>query len=233
MNYRVQIPPKLVSLIEPHRPEWKSESEFCADLIYQGLLRLRNPIRMETDPALGNNNNSINNGPVIPQDNGSCLPAQQPTLVIHDTNGQVVSSKGTSQLIKKSTKNEYTEAFNAFWKLYLKAPRVVNQPTKHKGYQEWKKALSIETGERLIEALRRAIKEQNKLIHNDQFCSPLPDPFRWLRDRRYEPYLADPSEDSEFTPDEDLTYTAPKFEQGVHNPYAVFEAPVWPQPTRK
>ena len=222
MSVRVEIPDELEIQINSAKSKYQSTSSFVCCLIEDGLLRLRNPISMETDPALGNNNNSINNGPVIPQDNGSCLPAQQPTLVIHDTNGQVVSSKGTSQLIKKSTKNEYTEAFNAFWKLYLKAPRVVNQPTKHKGYQEWKKALSIETGERLIEALRRAIKEQNKLIHNDQFCSPLPDPFRWLRDRRYEPYLADPSEDSEFTPDEDLSYSAPKWEAGNQNPYAVF-----------
>jgi len=222
MSVRVEIPDELEIQINSAKSKYQSTSSFVCCLIEDGLLRLRNAISMETDPALGNNNNSINNGPVIPQDNGSCLPAQQPTLVIHDTNGEAVSSKGTSQLIKKSTKNEYTEAFNAFWKLYLKAPRVVNQPTKHKGYQEWKKALSIETADRLIEALRRAIKEQNKLIHNDQFCSPLPDPFRWLRDRRYEPYLADPSEDSEFTPDEDLTYQAPKWEAGNQNPYAVF-----------
>lgn len=222
MGVRVEIPDELEIQINTAKSKYQSTSSFVCCLIEDGLLRLRNPISMETDPALGNNNNSIDNGPVILQDNGSCLPAQQPTLTIHDTNGDVVSSKGTSQLIKKSTKNEYTEAFNAFWKLYLKAPRVVNQPTKHKGYQEWKKALSIETGDRLIEALRRAIKEQNKLIHNDQFCSPLPDPFRWLRDRRYEPYLADPSEDSEFTPEEDLGYQAPKWEAGVHNPYAVF-----------
>ena len=188
MPVRVDIPDDLAELINCHKSKYQSLTSFICVAAEQSLDNLLRPISLENDPALENTEYGLNNRT---EHSSKGLQLQQPGLpgAPKPQGDAVSSSQENTKLINKSSKNNYSEAFQAFWKLYLKAPRVVSGPTKHKGWAEWKKALSVETADRLIEALRRAIKQQERLIASDEFCSPLPDPFRWLRDRRYEVLL--------------------------------------------
>jgi hypothetical protein len=48
-----------------------------------------------------------------------------------------------------------------------------------------------EEPERLVEAARRAVEEVKQAKMQDEWCAPLPDAFRWLRDERYSVLLED------------------------------------------
>jgi len=81
--------------------------------------------------------------------------------------------------IKKSS-----PAFELFWAAYNSAPRKAGQ-SKAKAREAWKEALKVEPAPRLIEAAKKAVEEQHTLMADEEFCSPLPDAFRWLRDERF------------------------------------------------
>ena len=218
MPIRVDIPDELATMINQRKSKYQSLTSFICVAAEQALDRLTAVTNVVADPALENTTYGINNSTEY---NSKGLQLQQPGLpgAPKPQGDAVSSSQVTTQLKKKSTKIEYSPAYQSFWKLYLSAPRVVNQPSKSKGWAEWKKALSLETAERLTEAVRRAIKQQERLIASDEFCSPLPDPFRWLRDRRFETLL-----DDEQVTSSPVHIEPPKYESGVHNPYAVFTA---------
>jgi len=91
--------------------------------------------------------------------------------------------------LKRYTKTEYSEEFEAFWKLYQSAPDRVSSQTKPKAFDEWKQIVAFDGAERLLEAARRAIEEQKRKKSADEFVGSLPDLFRWLRDGKYEVYL--------------------------------------------
>ena len=228
MSVRVEIPDELEIQINSAKSKYQSTSSFVCCLVEDGLLRLRNPISMDKAPALGNSDNELSNSiTLLPEQNGPCLPAEQPSLVIHDTNGQAVSSSQesfqlnsyTAQKTKKSAvKTEYTPAFDAFWKVYQSAPNKANRQSKPLAFKEYKKALSCEPAERLIEAARRAVKLQTDASASGEWIEPLPDCFRWIRDGQFIARL----ELNETAKPTSTTPAAPKWEAGNQNPYAVF-----------
>ena len=83
------------------------------------------------------------------------------------------------------TRNQYSDEFNEFWGTYQSSPSKANGQSKPKAWDAWSDATKQETPERLVEAARKAVEEVRRLQQADEFCAPLPDAFRWLRDGRY------------------------------------------------
>ena len=92
---------------------------------------------------------------------------------------------------KKRVRPQYDEAFTAFWNEYQRAPIKANAQSKNKAFDQWKEALKLESPERLLEAARRAVEQIKQAKLQDEWCAPLPDAFRWLRDERFTVYLED------------------------------------------
>jgi hypothetical protein len=84
---------------------------------------------------------------------------------------------------KKALKKE-SPAFQIFWEVYNTAPRKVGQ-SKAKARTAWKEALKVESADNLIEAAKRAVKEQVGKVSRDEWVADLPDAWRWLRDERF------------------------------------------------
>ena len=83
------------------------------------------------------------------------------------------------------TRTQYSDEFNEFWGTYQSSPSKANGQSKPKAWDAWGDATKQETPERLVEAARKAVEEVRRLQQADEFCAPLPDAFRWLRDGRY------------------------------------------------
>jgi len=92
---------------------------------------------------------------------------------------------------KKRVRPEYDDAFTAFWNEYQRAPMKANAQSKNRAFEQWKEAVKLETPERLLEAARRAVEQVKQAKIQDEWCAPLPDAFRWLRDERFTVYLED------------------------------------------
>jgi uncharacterized protein with von Willebrand factor type A (vWA) domain len=92
---------------------------------------------------------------------------------------------------QKRSRPTYDEAFTAFWNEYQRAPIKANAQSKNKAFEQWKQVMKHETPERLLEAARRAVTEVKKAEAAEEWCAPLPDAFRWLRDERYTVLLED------------------------------------------
>ena len=92
---------------------------------------------------------------------------------------------------KKRVRPNYDEAFTAFWNQYQRAPMKANAQSKNKAFEQWKEAVKLETPERLLEAAARAVEQIKQAMMQDEWCAPLPDAFRWLRDERFAVHLED------------------------------------------
>jgi len=92
---------------------------------------------------------------------------------------------------KRRLRPDYSDAFNEFWNVYQRAPLKANSQSKNKAFEEWKHVVKEEAAERLVEAARRAVEQVKQAKMQDEWCAPLPDAFRWLRDERYSVYLED------------------------------------------
>ncbi len=92
---------------------------------------------------------------------------------------------------KKRVRPDYNDAFTAFWNEYQRAPMKANAQSKKKAFEAWGDAVKLEAPERLLEAARRAVEEVKRAKALNEWCAPLPDAFRWLRDERYAVLLED------------------------------------------
>lgn len=92
---------------------------------------------------------------------------------------------------QKRVRPAYDEGFTAFWNEYQRAPIKANAQSKNKAFEQWKQVMKHETPERLLEAARRAVTQVKKAEAAEEWCAPLPDAFRWLRDERYTVLLED------------------------------------------
>ncbi len=84
---------------------------------------------------------------------------------------------------KKALKKD-SPAFQVFWEVFQTAPKKAGQ-SKAKARTAWKEALKIESADNLIEAAKRAVKEQVGKVSRDEWVADLPDAWRWLRDERF------------------------------------------------
>jgi hypothetical protein len=84
---------------------------------------------------------------------------------------------------KKALKKD-SPAFQTFWEVFQTAPKKAGQ-SKAKARTAWKEALKTESADNLIEAAKRAVKEQVGKVSRDEWVADLPDAWRWLRDERF------------------------------------------------
>ena len=108
--------------------------------------------------------------------------------LLDNTNKEKQSIKAVSAK-KKRGRPAYSEEFKAFWNVYQSASHKATSQSKNKAFEQWKVALQDETPESLTEAARRAVEAIKHALTNDEWCAPLPDAFRWLRDERYAVFL--------------------------------------------
>jgi len=102
---------------------------------------------------------------------------------------KAVSSEKTAK--NKRVKPDYSEEFLIFWNEYQRAPIKANSQSKNKAYEQWRRVVKEESPQRLVEAAARAGEQVKQAKIQDEWCAPLPDAFRWLRDERYTVYLED------------------------------------------
>jgi hypothetical protein len=86
---------------------------------------------------------------------------------------------------KNRVRPAYDDAFTAFWNEYQRAPLKANAQSKKKAFEAWGDAVKQETPERLLQAAQKAVEEVKAATTLNEWCAPLPDCFRWLRDERY------------------------------------------------
>lgn len=111
------------------------------------------------------------------------------SLIKKDLSNTCIYTVGNSR--KTREKPDYTEGFLAFWNEYQRAPIKAIGQSKSKAFAQWREALRNESAERLLEAARRAVEAVKRAKINDEWCAPLPDAFRWLRDEHYAVHLED------------------------------------------
>ena len=179
MRLELQIPDDLVEDLKRYKPRTMSLPMFCAYLVELGVDRDVTLAERPTGSEASNSSNISNT-----------ISSSSLNISSSDNNNTVVKLTKKSGKPGKSRKRpEYSEDFNALWKLYQSAPDRVSSQTKPKAFDEWKAIVALEGPETLLEAARRAIEEQKRRKTAGEFVGSLPDLFRWLRDGKYEVYL--------------------------------------------
>ena len=92
------------------------------------------------------------------------------------------SKKGSKS---KSKHTKGSPEFEQFWQSYQASPSKANGQSKAKAWEVWVDVIKIESPQRLIDAIGRAIADIERRTISGEFASPLPDCFRWLRDEHY------------------------------------------------
>ncbi len=109
------------------------------------------------------------------------------SLLKEDTSNTCIYTVGKSR--KSREKPDYSDGFLAFLNEYQRAPIKAIGQSKSKAFAQWREAMKHETPERLLEAARRAVERVKQAKMQDEWCAPLPDAFRWLRDEQYAVHL--------------------------------------------
>ena len=185
---RIEIHESLVPTIEAHCPKYLSLQAFCNQTIHQALT---GSVSYAPTVSVRETNHSPVNAPehVVA---GMAVPAVE-TAVPLETK---ISKETIDSTVRKKSKTQGSAEFQAFWKLYQSCPLKASNQRKNKAWDEWRKAIKIETPERLTEALENAIGAIRRGQNIDGWAAPLPDCFRWLRDGCYTAALEDnPAQD--------------------------------------
>ncbi len=107
-------------------------------------------------------------------------------FVCHNPKEHEAFLKETKKVAEKDS-----PAFQVFWEVYQASPSKAHNQSKSKARTAWKEALKTEEAENLIEAAKRAVKDQASKIGKDTWCAPFPDCHRWLRDECFALWLED------------------------------------------
>ena len=89
----------------------------------------------------------------------------------------------------KKTAGKDSPEFQRWWIIYNTAIDKASNQSKAKARTAWREALKTQTAENLLEAAKRAVKDQARKIGADQWVAPFPDAHRWLRDECYTVFL--------------------------------------------
>ena len=118
-------------------------------------------------------------------------------FVCHDPKEHQAFLKEQKKLAQKDS-----PAFQIFWEVYQASPSKAHNQSKSKARTAWKEAIKTEKAENLIEAAKRAVKDQARKIGADEWVSPFPDAHRWLRDECFALWLEDitPEQAEKVTP---------------------------------
>ena len=107
-------------------------------------------------------------------------------FVCHDPKEHEAFLKEQKKLAQKDS-----PAFQIFWEVYQASPSKAHNQSKSKARTAWKEALKTEKAENLIEAAKRAVKDQARKIGQEIWCAPFPDAHRWLRNESFALWLED------------------------------------------
>ena len=168
----LRIPDGVEQKLLMKKPESLSLSTFCTLLLEQAV---------DTPATLAE------------RTEGSEASTSSSLLIKEDTSlKQSIKAVSSNKTAKSSrVKPDYSEEFLAFWNEYQRAPIKANSQSKNKAFEQWKRVIKEESPVRLVEAAARAVEEVKQAKIQDEWCAPLPDAFRWLRDERYSVLLED------------------------------------------
>ena len=115
--------------------------------------------------------------------------AQEPD---HKKKYNAINSEKKAEKARKprAKRTKGTPEFEEFWKLYQGCRHRANGQSKPKALEVWKQLVPSELQpDDLNRAIQGAIDDIHSQQGTNEFASPLPDCFRWLRDECYAVYL--------------------------------------------
>ena len=160
------------------KPRSLPAATFCALLIEQALDKPATLAERATASVASTSSSLIKKEIVQEEDKSSSKQSIK-----------AVSSEKNAK--SKRVKPDYSEEFLIFWNEYQRAPIKANSQSKNKAYEQWRRVVKEESPQRLVEAAARAVEQVKQAKIRDEWCAPLPDAFRWLRDERYTVLLED------------------------------------------
>ena len=201
----LRLPDDLVEDLERFRPRTLPLTTFCAYLLEIGIDRdtrlsayhvgAGNTGNLQTKAQPSNEDQKLSLQPSA----SSEIRSSELTDFLGDGVGR--ESEGTPRKdpslvvpqarkpVEKRHRTEYAPEFQQWWKLYQSSPSRASNQSKPRAYEEWKVAKGGQGADQLLAALERNINDQKAKLKSSEFCSPLPDAFRWIRDGRYEVWL--------------------------------------------
>jgi len=182
---RVTLHPSLVSLIEERLPRYKRDQGLSAivnDLVY---LALDSGDTMKRPPGRYSysSSNSLEELESVRERETFLAPVSE-SFVCHDPKEHKAFLKEQKESAQKDS-----PSFQIWWEVYQAAGSKASNQSKAKARIAWKEALKTEKAESLIEAAKRAVKDQASKLGQDIWCAPFPDAHRWLRDECYTLWL--------------------------------------------
>lgn len=168
---RFDIPDSLLSQIDLARPEYIDRKSFICCLIAKGLTGSDTLVERREE---------------LPEKGRATLSEASSSTSTLSSKSSNTSTKKESKARKSRKKTEGSDDFEAFWKAYQSCPSKANNQSKRKAWDEYKLVVRDGTDPAdLLRAAEAAVKECQARIGLGEFCAPLPDCFRWLRDERY------------------------------------------------
>ena len=147
--------------IEEKKPKSLALAAFCALLIEQQL----DGVDTLTERALAS---------VVSKSSSSSSSKEE------------TSKRNKNKAVKSRKSTEATPEFELFWRSYQRSPLKANCQSKAKAWEVWQELIKGDVSPAdLIRAADMAVAECVGRQRANEFCAPLPDCFRWLRDERY------------------------------------------------
>ena len=161
------------------KPNYLNKTAFLSQLIEKAVDK---EVTLKSDPGafIYSSSNSLEGlDKSVREGRETFLTPISEQFVCHDPEKHKAFLEEQKKALKKDS-----PAFQTFWEVYNTAPRKVGQ-SKAKARTAWKEALKVESADNLIEAAKRAVKEQVGKVSRDEWVERLPDAHRWLRDERF------------------------------------------------
>jgi hypothetical protein len=161
------------------KPNYLNKTAFLSQLIEKAVDK---EVTLKSDPGafIYSSSNSLEGlDKSMREERETFLTPISEQFVCHDPEKHKAFLEEQKKALKKDS-----PAFQVFWQIYNTAPRKVGQ-SKAKARTAWKEALKTESADNLIEAAKRAVKEQVGKVSRDEWVADLPDAHRWLRDERF------------------------------------------------
>ena len=209
---RLRIPQELIARLDHEKPKVLSLTSFCALLIEQGIDKFDRGAKVLVSPAAGPPQGNLRpltgNKPSLKQPENEAEITESQQLPPHQTEAVpspaqepdhkkeyiVVKNEIKVEKARKSRakKTKGTPEFEAFWKRYQGCRHRANGQSKPKALDVWCQLVPDELQpDDLMRAVDGAIADIRSRQSINEFASPLPDCFRWLRDACYAVYLED------------------------------------------
>ena len=180
---RVEIHPSIVAKISELLPEHQSDRPLS--FVVNDLLADQLKTRVD-------NTNTLS-GPPVHYSYSSSSNSLEGLESVRGRETFLTDDKEHQAFLKEQKKlaAKDSPAFQIFWEIYQASPNKAHNQSKSKAKTAWKEALKNEKAENLIEAAKRAVKDQARKIGQEIWCAPFPDAHRWLRDECFALWLED------------------------------------------